>query len=121
MAAKRSSPASRIGPRRSGTKRNQRVSLDLTLTPGEGRQLKAAAERELRSLSNYVGWVVVQHLKSRRKLPKPTVTGGARRMFQVRVTFTPDEVAKLTARAEEQRRSVSSYVTLLVVEALGRK
>jgi len=39
----------------------------------------------------------------------------------VAVSFTPDELAKLEARAEEQRRSVSSYVTLLVVEALGRK
>ena len=44
-----------------------------------------------------------------------------RSSYEVAVSFTPDELAKLKARAEAQRRSVSSYVTLLVVEALGRK
>ena len=46
---------------------------------------------------------------------------GKRSEFDVAVSFTPDELAKLEGKAEQQRRSVSSYVTLLVLEALGRK
>ena len=91
------------------------------LTGAEQRQLKATAERELRSIGNLVGWIVVQHLRSHKKRLKLKTISGPRSKFEVGVTFTPDELAKLEARAEEQRRSLSSYVTLLVVEALGRK
>ena len=91
------------------------------LTGAEQRKLKATAERELRSIGNFIGWIVVQHLRSHRKGLKPKTLDGPRSSYDVGVSFTPDELAKLEARAEEQRRSVSSYVTLLVVEALGRK
>ena len=40
--------------------------------------------------------------------------GGNRGAFDIAVSFTPDELAELKGKAEEQRRSVSSYVTLLV-------
>ena len=121
MAAKRSVPAPRIGSRGSRPKRNQRVRLDLTLTGAERRQLKAAAEREIRSIGNFIGWIVVRHLRSHKKSLKLKAISGPRSKFDLAVSFTPEELAKLEARAEEQRRSLSSYVTLLVVEALGRK
>jgi hypothetical protein len=91
------------------------------LTGAQQRTLKASAERELRSIGNLVGYIVVQHLRSRNERLKLKTTSGPRSRYDVGVSFTPEEFAKLTGRAEEERRSVSRYVTLLLVEALGRK
>jgi hypothetical protein len=91
------------------------------LTGAEQRQLKVTADREIRCIGNFIGWIVVQHLNSHKKRLKLKTIGGPRSRYAVGANFTPDEIAKLEARAEEQRRSLSSYVTLLVVEALGRK
>ncbi len=57
---------------------------------------------------------------SRRKKPGPVDASGRRKQYNTAVIFTPDELAELEARAEEQRRSVSGYVTLLVLEELER-
>jgi hypothetical protein len=37
------------------------LRLDLKLTAAEIRELRAAADREVRSIGNYVGWIVDQH------------------------------------------------------------
>ncbi len=116
MPTKQRHRTSRITP--ASRKQNHRVRLDLKLTTAEIRQLKAAAESDVRSIGNYVGWVVAQHLKSKRKKPRPTDASGVRKNYNTAVVFMPDELAALEARAEEQRRSVSGYVTLLVLEAL---
>jgi hypothetical protein len=74
----------------------------------------------VRSIGNYVGWIVARHLKSQRKKPRPINASGRRKQYNTAVILTPDELAALEARAEEQRRSVSGYVTLLVLEELER-
>ncbi len=74
----------------------------------------------MRSLGNCVAWAVVQHLMSRRKSPKLTTVSGERSSAGVAAFFTPDDLAKLEAKALEQRRSLSRYVTPVVLERLGR-
>jgi hypothetical protein len=40
--------------------------------------------------------------------------------YELAVSLTPEQKAKLEAKARDQMRSVSSYVARLIVEDLGR-
>ncbi len=98
MAAKQRHRTRKITPP-GGRRNNHRLRLDLKLTAAEIRELRAAADREVRSIGNYVGWIVAQHLKSRRKKPKPIDASGRRKQYNTAVIFTPDELAALEAPA----------------------
>ena len=76
----------------------------------------------MRSVANYVAFLVVQPLKGpgRRKLrPLPATRSGDERVsYEIAVPLTPDQRAELEAKAQKQMRSVSSYVALVIAENL---
>ncbi len=76
----------------------------------------------MRSVANYVAFLVLQPLKGkgRRKLrPLPAARPGDDRVaHEIAVPLTPDQKAELDAKAQKQMRSVSSYVALVIAENL---
>ncbi len=91
-------------------------------TPSEIEKLEAKAAAEMRSVANYVAFLVVQHMRGngRRKLrPLPAPRPGDERVsYEIAVPLTPDQRAELEAKAQKQMRSVSSYVALVIAENL---
>ena len=92
------------------------------LTRSEFEKLEARAAAEMRSVANYVAYLVAQPLKGkgRRKLrPLPAARPGDERVsYGIAVPLTPDQKDELEARAQKQMRSVSSLVALVIVENL---
>ena len=76
----------------------------------------------MRSVANYVAFLVVQPLKGqgRRKLrPLSAARSGDDRVsYEIAVPLTREQKAKLDAKAQKQMRSVSSYVALVIAENL---
>ncbi len=96
--------------------------LGPALTAGEVRELKARAAADLRSVSNYVSFLVVEELKrkGRRRSPAGARPGDKRRFYAVQLYLTSAERKRLEAAAKAERRSVSGYVGRVVVGELGR-
>ena len=75
----------------------------------------------MRSVANYVAFLVVQHLRSgRRKLPPllASRSGDVRIAYDIAVPLTREQRAELNTKAQKQMRSVSSYVALVIAENL---
>ncbi len=100
-----------------------RIHTTPKLTRSEFEKLQARAAAEMRSVANYVAFLVVQHMRGngRRKLrPLPaTRSGDDLALYEIAVPLTPDQKAELDAKAQKQMRSVSSYVVLVIAENLG--
>ena len=86
-----------------------RIHTTPKLTPREFGKLQAQAAAEMRSVANYVAFLVVQPLKGkgRRKLrPLPaTRPGDDRASYEIAVPLAPDQRAELEAKAQKQMRS----------------
>ncbi len=103
-------------------KRQVRLRLALPLTRDEVKRLEARAAGEVRSVANYVSWVIAEALGSQRRRqrsldanPREKRTG-----YDVGLMLTIPEREELRKHAKAQRRSLSNYVARLVVEALRR-
>jgi len=77
----------------------------------------------MRSIGNYVAFLVIQDLRDQRRssgrrgrVPSPS---DRRAAYAIRVMLTVDQKVLLEAKANDQLRSVSSYVAKLIVEDLA--
>ncbi len=102
-----------------------RFTAETHLTRREIQQLEATAAADLRSISNYVSLLVVEHLRRKHQTRRRAAAGanpGERRVsYDIAVQIGPAEKKKLQARARAEMRSVSKYVTKLVIEDLHRR
>ncbi len=100
-----------------------RLRVDLQLTAAEARALEARAAGDSRSVSNLVEWVIAKELARRpRRARKPQDANPRqeRRAYHVGPFLTIPERRELEKRAGTERRSLSGYVTRLVLEELGK-
>ena len=100
-----------------------RLRLTLKLTPREIKQLKAKAAAEMRSVGGYIAFVIIRDLRR---------GGGGRRRFRLSarkgqpvsydngVLLTAEQRERLERRAGNEARSLSNYVTRLVLDDLRR-
>ena len=109
-------PGARRGPR---DPRKSRTQLHLTLSPAEIRQLERWAERELRSVSNLVSYLVAEHLRARRRPGPMNASPGKRRDYSSQVWLTAKQRQELGRRAKAAMRTPGNYVTAVVLGALG--
>jgi hypothetical protein len=100
-----------------------RLGFGPQLTRSEIRQLREKAAADMRSIGNYVGFLVIQDLRDQRRsagssgrAPSPS---DRRAAYAIRIMLTVDQKALLEAKANDQVRSVSSYVAKLIVEDLA--
>ena len=102
--------------------RKVRIHTTRKLTRREFEKLEARAAAEMRSVANYVAFLVVQPPKGkgRRKLRSLPAnhSGDERISYGIAVPLTPDQKAELEAKAQKQMRSMSSYVALVIAENL---
>ena len=88
----------------------------------EIKRLEARAAGEVRSVANYVAWVIEHDLAAkprRRRTPLDANPRHKRTGYEVNLTLTIPERRKLEKRAEGERRSLSNYVARMVVGAVG--
>ena len=97
-----------------------RLGLAPALTRSEVRELKARAAADLRTISNYVSYLVVEDLKrkGRRRSPAGAKPGDKRRFYALQLYLTVTERKRLEARAKAERRSLSGYVGRVIVAGL---
>ncbi len=110
------------GPR-SKPARQIRLRLALPLTHQEIKRLEARAAGEVRSVANYVAWVIEQDLATKPKRLRPPLDANPRHKrvgYEVNLTLTIPERRELEKRAGAERRSLSKYVARLMVGELGR-
>ncbi len=109
--------------RRARPTRQIRLRLALPLTRQEIKRLEARAAGEVRSVANYVAWVIEQDLAGkprRRRTPLDANPRHKRTGYEVNLTLTIPERRELEKRAAAERRSMSNYVARLVVGVLVR-
>ncbi len=99
-----------------------RLRVDPQLTRGEVRELQDRAAADMRSVGGHVAMLVIADLRRRgRGRPASGISPGDKRStYGIAVPLTPEQKRKVEHRAREEVRSVSSYVALLIVAALGR-
>ncbi len=111
-------------PQRRAGKR-VRFTAALSLTRAESQRLEANAAADLRSVSNYVSRLVVEDQRltqrTRRRSTVAAKPGERRVTYDVAVYITAAEKQQLRAGAWAEMRTVSSYVTKLVLENLHRR
>ncbi len=94
------------------------------LTEREIRGLQARAAADMRSVGRTVALLLIEDLRRRgprRGRPAGGVSlGDKRSAYGIAVPLTAEQKRKVEARARDEVRSVSSYVALLIVAALGR-
>ena len=103
--------------------RHIRLRLSLPLTRRDIKRLDARAAGEVRSVANYVAWVIQQDLTSKGKRKRAALDGDPSRermAYEVNLTLTIPERRELEKRAGAERRSLSGYVARLVVGELGK-
>ncbi len=113
-----------VTARRTRPMRQIRLRLALPLTRQEIKRLEARAAGEVRSVANYVAWVIEQDLDAKPKRRRPPVDANPREKrtgYEVNLTLTIPERLELEKRAAAERRSLSSYVARLVVGALDSR
>ncbi len=78
----------------------------------------------MRSVGGYVAWLLIKDLKRRgagqRRRARGVSVTDKRRAFEVAVSLTVEQKAKVEDRARDEVRSVSSHVALLIVADLRR-
>ncbi len=93
-------------PTRRGTKPHNltRLGLAPALTASEVRELKARAAADLRTISNYVSYLVVEELrrKGRRRSPAGARPGDKRRFYDLQLYLTATERKRLEAAAKAE-------------------
>ncbi len=101
--------------------RQVRLRLSLPLTREEAKRLEARAAGEVRSVANYVSWVIAEALGSQRRRQRSLDANPREKRsgYDVGLMLTIPEREELRRRAEAERRSLSNYVARLVVEALA--
>ena len=99
-----------------------RLGLAPALTASEIRELKARAAADLRTISNYVSYLVVADLKreGRRRSAAGARPGDERRFYALQLYLTATERKRLEVAAKAERRSVSGYVGRVIVAELVR-
>ena len=101
-----------------------RLRVAPQLTEREVRGLVARAAADMRSVGSYVALLLLADLRRRgsgRGRSTASVSRGDKRSgYEIAVPLTAEQRRKVEARAREELRSVSSYVALLIVAALGR-
>ncbi len=100
-----------------------RLRVAPQLTHGEARQLQARAAADMRSVGGYVAWLLIKDLRresGRNRRATGVSSGDKRSGYEIAVPLTAEQKRKVEHRAREEVRSVSSYVALLIVAALGR-
>ena len=82
---------------------------------------RGRAAANVRSISNYVSYLVVEELKrkGRRRLPAAARPGDKRRFYAVQLYVRVAERKRLEAAAKAERRSVSGYVGRVIVAELS--
>ena len=101
--------------------RQVRVKVALQLTQAEIERLEARAAGEIRPIGNYVAWVIERHLATKptkASKPRDADPNEERTAYEAGVLLTIPERRELEKRAADERRSLSSYVTRLLVEEL---
>jgi hypothetical protein len=101
-----------------------RLWLSLPFTRQEFRRLSVRAASEVRSLSNYVAWVIAEDLGGSRwgrsRVRQEDEAREKRVGYDVGVILTIPEREQLKSRAETERRSLSNYVARLVLGELSQ-
>ncbi len=100
-----------------------RLGLAPPLTLSEVRELKARAAADLRTISNYVSYLVAEDLK---RMDRRRAAAGAnpgkkrkRKPYAIALYLTAQERKRLEARAKAERRSLSGYVARVIAAELG--
>ena len=106
--------------RRSKPTKQVRVKVALLLTHSEVERLESRDAGEVRPVANYVAWVIEQHLgaKPRKAKPRDADPSEERMAYDVGPFLSIPERRELEQRATAERRSVSGYVTRLVVDVI---
>ena len=108
--------------RRTRPTRQIHLRLAHPLTRTEIKRLEARAAGEVRSVANYVAWVIEQDLATKPKRRRPLLDanpGHKRISYDAHLSLTIPERRELEKRAAAERRSLSNYVALLVVAELA--
>ncbi len=101
--------------------RQVRLRLSLPLSREEAKRREARAAGEVRSVANYVSWVIAEALGSQRRRQRPLNANPREKRtgYDVGLMLAIPEREELRRRAEAERRSLSNHVARLVVEALS--
>ena len=114
------SMATGVTARRTRPTRQIRLRLALSFTRAEIKRLEARAAGEVRSVANYVAWVIQRDLAAKPRRQRPPLDANPRHKrtgYEVNLTLTIPERRELEKRAGAERRSLSNYVARLVVGA----
>ncbi len=101
----------RVTVRRTRPTRQIRLRLALPLTRDEVKLLEARAAGEVRSVANYVAWVIQRDLAAKPKRQRPPLDADPRHKrtgYEVNLTLTIPERRELEKRAAAERRSLSN-------------
>ncbi len=123
-----------VAARKSGARKKSRAKRDTKLhnltrlglapylTTSEVRELKARAAADLRSISNYVSFLVVEELKrkGRTRSPAGVKPGEKRKPYAIVMYLTATERRRLEAAVRAERRSVSGLVARVIAAELAR-
>ena len=100
-----------------------RLRADLMLTEQESRKLEEHAAAELRSVADTVRQLLAEDLQRKQPTRGPTKAkrGDKRSGYSVNLSLTVPERRALEERARKEERSVSNYVTVVVLRAMRRR
>ena len=100
--------------------RRVRLRVEPQLARGEVRELQGRAAADRRSVGRTVALLVIEDLRRRGRSASGVSLCDERSSYGIPVPLTAEQKRKVEARARAEVRSVSSYVALLIVAALGR-
>ncbi len=98
-----------------------RVRLSLLLSRSEIKELEAQAARDLRPIGQYIAVLILQPSRSARRGGTSARAGDKRNAYEVAVPLTILERRQLDENAKKERRSVSNFVTKLVLSDLAKR
>ena len=100
-----------------------RLRVSAQLTEQETRRLQARAKANLRSIADYVSRLIEVDLRKRSSRTTGRGVRGAgpndrRATYNIGMMLTAEQRKRIEAKAEHEGRSLSSYVTRVIVEAV---
>ena len=98
-----------------------RIRLTLHLTRSEIKQLEDRAAEDLRPIGQYIAVLILQPSRSAKRGGTGASAGDNRKAYEVAVPLTILERRQLDQNAKKERRSVSNYVTKLVLSDLAKR